>query len=762
MRKSKAKIIAYGLLIAISLSSCGRDKKMEKPELLEPKVTNESYRPVERGDVGAIKVKHGEQLYMAKVVANQKSYFWTTSVKIDEISVKVGDYVEAGQVLASADLEDAYEVLQSYRAELANENAVFEKKQEIYTAQHGELEYKIKGASENGLSTSELEKQLNVLEENNRYDVKLHDFYVASIGRKIAEEAKITEDSRLIATQSGYVTYVKDIKDSNVVTASDAVVVIADTNNLYVESEQFTENPGDRRKIPEYTGLYTTIEGVRYDLVEYPYTDEELAVAENKGLYPKLRYKFVDETATPELGTNLLLFFAVDVHEDVLKIGNDSVEKDSQGYYVYVLVDGKKEVRRVEIGKKDEYYVEVISGLEEGELVYFSSLSASPEEYEPHEVNATDFIVTAEIPNKKKVTTESKVFYSEFDGIINEIAVESGATVSAGDLICNIKTSSGSAMLTEMSVGMSDLKENYDKQMKDFDAAMAELQLQIDGIDAAALAAATAPDTATLTDAAPAVVTTPNQNQPQDPYIRQELELMLTQISCQKQIATIQYEYQLANMQKAYQKASKNNNGNGIIGVYAEKDGVVSDIKVHEGKNIKFGDRLFDIKIPTEERIVANPFANLSLGQTINILDKESKKSYTATVLGGAGYEPICLFDFKDGHVYITTTSSDQRGNQYYIKLDDESISDDIDKLNMEYIACKLNGAVVIGRNDVHVEVIQETEHYYVWKIVDGILVKQYVSLFAKPSMDSDVVCIVSGLKHGEIVAGQKGLEEND
>ncbi len=766
MRKNKMKLIAYGLFIAMTLSSCGKNSKLEAPELLEPKVTNESYRPVERTDVGTIKMgANNGNLFLAKVVAKQESYFWTSSARIENIAVKVGDYVEAGQVLATADLEDAMDVLRGYNAALANENAAFAAKQELYEAQHSELEFKIMGAEETGLSSTELKKQLEILEENNRYDVKLHDFNVSSINKKIAEQNKITSDGNLVATKSGYVTYVKNIKETNAVSVSDAVVIIADPDDLYVESEYFTENPSDRRAFPNYTALYTVIDGVRYDLVEYPYLDEELAVAENKGMYPKVRYKFVDESKMPGLGTNLLITMAVDVKENVLSVGIDSLEKDSQGYFVYVLADGKKEVRRVEVGKRDDYNAEILSGLEEGELVYFSSLSASPEDYEPHEVTIDDYVVKVDVRNKKKVTTESKVCYSEFEGILDEMVAGEGSTVSKGDLICTINTNSGSAKLTQMSNDMSQLTEAYKSQITALDEAISEIQLQIDAIDASALAEAAMQDMATATDAEKITGETKEEIEsveegPADPYLRQELALQVTQLSCQKQIATINYEYQLSNMQKAYQKASKNNNGAGVISVYAEKDGVISDVRVHTGKNVKVGDRLFDIKMPIEERIVTNTFNNRTLGQEITFYDKDNGKEYTATILGGSGFQPEYYTKIVDGHVYITSTTPDPNGNQYFVELSDDSIADKISDMEAEYIQCRLKDVVIVNRNDVYKEVIEEETSYYVWKLVDGMLVKQYVSLFSEPSLDSDILCVTWGLKRGDVLAGQKGLEE--
>ena len=160
MRKNKMKLIAYGLFIAMTLSSCGKNSKLEAPELLEPKVTNESYRPVERTDVGTIKMgANNGNLFLAKVVAKQESYFWTSSARIENIAVNVGDYVEAGQVLATADLEDAMDVLvdkryQGLKMEQVSDMVGFSNRQSFYASFYKIMkmtprEYRIKHLTQN-------------------------------------------------------------------------------------------------------------------------------------------------------------------------------------------------------------------------------------------------------------------------------------------------------------------------------------------------------------------------------------------------------------------------------------------------------------------------------------------------------------------------------------------------------------------------------------------------------------------------------------
>jgi len=93
------------VLCAVSLVACGT-KYADAPALQEPVSGTESYREVSVGDVGDLKIAYGS------IVPTEHAVFWTTQVSVAEVLVDVGDYVEAGQVVATADLEAAQKAKQ--------------------------------------------------------------------------------------------------------------------------------------------------------------------------------------------------------------------------------------------------------------------------------------------------------------------------------------------------------------------------------------------------------------------------------------------------------------------------------------------------------------------------------------------------------------------------------------------------------------------------------------------------------------------------
>lgn len=71
------------------------------PELEEPVALNEAYRPVEYGTIGSI------QVLMATAVLRDYCNYYSANVNISQIYVEPGDTVNAGDVLAVCDVDEA-------------------------------------------------------------------------------------------------------------------------------------------------------------------------------------------------------------------------------------------------------------------------------------------------------------------------------------------------------------------------------------------------------------------------------------------------------------------------------------------------------------------------------------------------------------------------------------------------------------------------------------------------------------------------------
>lgn len=134
------------VLCAVSLVACGT-KYADAPALLEPVSGTESYREVSVGDVGDLKIAYGS------IVPTEHAVFWTTQVSVAEVLVDVGDYVEAGQVVATADLEAAQKAKQDL--EEARSLLVQKRELEVQKQQLTIQKLNLKQAGENQLGDSD-------------------------------------------------------------------------------------------------------------------------------------------------------------------------------------------------------------------------------------------------------------------------------------------------------------------------------------------------------------------------------------------------------------------------------------------------------------------------------------------------------------------------------------------------------------------------------------------------------------------------------
>ena len=162
------------VLCAVSLVACGT-KYADAPALLEPVSGTESYREVSVGDVGDLKIAYGS------IVPTEHAVFWTTQVSVAEVLVDVGDYVEAGQVVATADLEAAQKAKQDL--EEARSLLVQKRELEVQKQQLTIQKLNLKQAGENQLgdsdSAAKTGKEIETEQENANYDELLYKHQLA-------------------------------------------------------------------------------------------------------------------------------------------------------------------------------------------------------------------------------------------------------------------------------------------------------------------------------------------------------------------------------------------------------------------------------------------------------------------------------------------------------------------------------------------------------------------------------------------------------
>jgi HlyD family secretion protein len=178
------------------------------------------------------------------------------------------------------------------------------------------------------------------------------------------------EDTVLVAPVAGTVTSVDAVVGE--VAGTSAVVTVADLSQplleIYMDETDLdliavgypVEVVFDALPEQTFTGQVIRVDPVLVDMEGAP-TIQALATLDMEGM---------DLQSALPSGLNATVDVIAGNAEDVLLVPAEALWEISPGEYaVFVMVDGELQVRQVEVGLMDYAYAEIVSGLEEGDLV---------------------------------------------------------------------------------------------------------------------------------------------------------------------------------------------------------------------------------------------------------------------------------------------------------------------------------------------------------------------------------------------------------
>ncbi len=468
IRRSIAMLLCVGLLGG-TLTACGEAKKAAAPELLEPAGITESYRPVKRRDIGDTSMLEGI------VVAESYPVFAEKPFEIYQLNVTPGDYVEAGDVIATGDTRDLDTGISNLNRELESLSLERSAGQTISAKTVEMLTWQKKAAEEAGFSGDAYDTEIRIEKENLRYEQESIDASIRAVKKELS---KLQEDKgkRVYrAPHSGYVTFLKDISATNSVQQSENIAVISDYNDLYIE----VAKPTNAYKFANYQEKYILVEGKKHTVQEYEYTTKEMSYAETMSAYPYVRFRV--EGVPMEIGATMPIYFAKKSSTDVISVENDSIYREGEIYYCYVKnQDGEQERRNLEVGAVDSLYTEVISGLEEGDLVFYDNKSVLPVKYTEYEVKAKDYIEEFYAEAISMLLTEHDLYLSDYSGSLTSSKVSMGDQVEKGQELLEIEIPRGKGELAEQKNRITDTEQSHSNRMKQLDQQIADTKARME------------------------------------------------------------------------------------------------------------------------------------------------------------------------------------------------------------------------------------------------------------------------------------------
>lgn len=746
------KLAVLGICVSFLAGGCGKMTESSIPELEEPVALNEAYRPVEYGTIGSV------QVLMATAVPRDYCNYYSANVNISQIYVEPGDTVNAGDVLAVCDVDEAKKQLQECQAALAHENETYEISAQISDTQIRLWESQTAGQDNNEpdpsdgaaddthetdadtnideyaavtgeFSTEQTDKnestdedyntQIATEQENQRYDKQLHEYRVQKINEQMALYQQLVDDGTLKAAHSGLVSYTKKLTEGRSAAAYENIVIVSDTDDLVLDIKDTAIN---EYKYSDYDKKYVIVDGEKYDVTESQYTSEVLVLSKINNRYPDV---CVESREKPFLtaGQMYPVYFEKTKADQALVVGKDSIYKEGDTRYVYVKNDeGGREKRIITTGESDENYTQVTEGLKEGELVYYNSTDQVPTKYSKYTVTRSDFDIANYGVRYSRSDAGTITETCDYEGQIVSVNVKQDDTVEKGMLLYVVDTGEGKAAITEAKNAIDSENESYAQKIADYDKQIKDLS----------------------EGGSSAEENNRQDEKPDTAYDEQQLKLNLQLLDLQKKLASADHTYQLSRLQSAYDSISAGNDGKGNISVYAKNDGKVSKVSVKAGDNVEEGSDILQITgNSTDVLLVQVKDSNSYKVYKDNIADVGESVSLEldgttiyGSCIGFAGYGREAQKGYinqDDKGVHITGNTDSGYGNAaFYIKLDN-GIPDDLTRasaVKFSYVSFKK--VVVVPTSIIHKQVNpmdKDDISYYVWKIDGDSVVKQPVIL---------------------------------
>ena len=325
------RIAAAAALAAIALSGCGLFPEEEEalaPPLKEPVAVTYTTTTVERGTIVDSVTTSGTFISTSTYDLS----FEKRSGYLSEINVKSGDTVTKGQLLARLDTDEL-------ESEIQKQELLVERAQIALNAAK-----KAEDATSESIRLAEIDYQLQKIQLDEMQDELSKQYIYSPI--------------------DGVVSYINNVGIGDYIAARSTLMRVVDPTSLQIECT------GDQ--VSDFQlgkDVIVTLDDTEYAGKVVMTSAESPSLALEKG-EPFIRVEITD--GLPEgdlLGESVSVELIKQQKDNVLILPRNVVSLYSGESYVQVLEDGVKKERVIETGIKNTASIEVVSGLEEGEVV---------------------------------------------------------------------------------------------------------------------------------------------------------------------------------------------------------------------------------------------------------------------------------------------------------------------------------------------------------------------------------------------------------
>lgn len=230
------------------------------------------------------------------------------------------------------------------------------------TAQITELEAQLEEAK----ALQALERQLYEQDLQDAQLARKHAGQTQALAaKKLDTQIRLLEESLsktvVTAPMDGIVVW---ITGSKKVYAEKPVIYIADPNRKSLRSQEISDY-----RLTHAEELYAIIGSEKYPLTFAPLTSDERLYRSLNNIPVYSYFEFEPDAQIPE-SMNALVFCVHNYRENALCIPTNALQRDLNGSFVYKQDGGQRVKTYIQVGVSTELRAEVLSGLEEGDVVY--------------------------------------------------------------------------------------------------------------------------------------------------------------------------------------------------------------------------------------------------------------------------------------------------------------------------------------------------------------------------------------------------------
>lgn len=730
--------------LLLSLTGCST-KKEAAPELLEPVTSTRLYRPVVKQEVNE------EKYYVATVVPKVYSQFYTFSGSIARLHVSEGDRVKKGDLIAELETKET-EKNKDRLVQQMNYESVIRSKQAAVDS----LELKLQ--KENKAS----KKELSLAKEQARYNQSMTGASSQRAATQKADEELRLSETKLYADHDGVVCYTRDLELSSDISCGETVAMIADFDEPYLEVNGLKMDDDDYK---DATQVYVQSKDEKILLEPYDYTSKELAYMASVNAYPNAMYQVPKELATA-LGEQWVLHFVIKKGEKGCYIGLDSLQQQGQDFFCMVKTNAGEEKRSITIGEKLNHQVQVLEGLQEGDEVAYQNVSLMPDGNNTITVENADY--TASMSGGKSEHKKEAMLKctAPMTGEVSKIYVEAQQQVKAGDPIYSIKQVAEHSDLMAVNAQSARAQKQHKDTIDSYDQEIAGLTKQKNKNSSKLKklkSSKTTKKSSYKQGDSPKGKTSNNKqsNKKEIKQLKKEnkiLDIQIDLLKAQKELENANYQMDSLNTQWQIADIKNENDGSGEKVIRANCDGTISSISVIEGSNAKAGQTAYTLAIACNKHLV------VKLSEASDITSSNMPKlgdTLTYTTADGE-FIGVCVTNHlqsleqivtKDSQVY-KTFGADFMSRIFIMESALDQDEKDTCPSEIQYLGQNVKETCVLPTNAIASEEDLQTAQtvYFVWKVVNGSVVKQYVKI-DESMLKGERVIVYDGVKAGDVIA---------